>query len=88
MSRNDTLTAPAESLIRHAWDLWEQEPADPHADTLRSAVWALEESTDYGRSDQLPQLAREVVQALVLATGDEVDELLAPMPEVADWLGL
>lgn len=88
MSRNDTLTAPAEVLIRHAWDLYEQGPTDPNADTLRDAVWRLEEATDYGRTDQLPQLGREVVQALAVVTGDEVGEILDPMPGVAEWLSL
>ncbi|MCZ4577506.1 hypothetical protein O4158_00030 [Gordonia amicalis] len=84
----DTTTLSAtETLIRHAWDLYDQEPAAPHADSLRTAVWHLEEAVDYG-SEALPQRGREVVQALTLATGDEVDELLAPMPGVAAWLGL
>lgn len=78
----------AETLIRHAWDLYDQEPADPYADALRTAVWELEEAFDHGRTDALPQLGREVVQALTLTTGDEIDELLAPMPGVAAWLGL
>ncbi len=87
MTDTTTLSAP-ETLIRAAWDLYEQEPTGPYADSLRSAVWQLEEATDYGRTDALPRLGREVVQALTLATGDEVDELLAPMPGVAAWLGL
>lgn len=78
---------PAETLIRHAWDLYEQEPTAPYADALRAAVWGLEEAVDHG-ADDLPRLGREVVQALTLATGDEVDELLTPMPGVAAWLGL
>ncbi|ATD70740.1 MULTISPECIES: hypothetical protein [Gordonia] len=81
-----TLSAP-ETLIRHAWDLYEQEPTGPYAEPLRTAVWELEEAVDHG-SDDLPRLGREVVQALTLATGDEVDELLTPMPGVAAWLGL
>lgn len=76
-----------ETLIRAAWDLYEQEPTGPYADSLRSAVWQLEEATDCGRTN-LSRLGREVVQALTLATGDEVDELLTPMPGVAAWLGL
>lgn len=87
MTDTTTLSAP-ETLIRAAWDLYEQEPDAPYADALRAAVWELEEATDYGRTDALPRLGREVVQALTLATGDEVDELLAPMPGVAAWLGL
>lgn len=83
-----TACPPAETLIRHAWDLHEQEPTAPYAASLRIALWELEEAIDYGRTDALPRLGREVVQALTLATGDEVDELLTPMPGVAAWLGL
>ncbi|UOG22146.1 hypothetical protein MTX80_03410 [Gordonia amicalis] len=83
-----TTFSATETLIRHAWDLYDQEPTAPYADSLRTAVWQLEEAVDYGRTDALPQLGREVVQALTLATGDEVDELLTPMPGVAAWLGL
>lgn len=77
----------AETLIRYAWGLYEEEPTANYADSLRTAVWQLEEAVDYG-SDALPQRGREVVQALTFATGDDVDELLAPMPGVAAWLGL
>ena len=77
-----------ETLITHAWDIWQQEPTDPNADLLRDAVWRLEEATDNNLTDRLPQLGREVVQTLALVTGDEVSELLAPMSGVADWLGL
>ncbi|KAF0967818.1 MULTISPECIES: hypothetical protein [Gordonia] len=80
-------TVPAETLIRHAWDLYEQDTECDGADSLRHAVWQLEEAVDYDRDD-IEQLARRVVQALSIATGDEVDDLLAPMPAVATWLGL
>ncbi|RPA12619.1 hypothetical protein [Gordonia sp. OPL2] len=80
------MTAAAETLVTHAWDLWEQEPEADHADLLRDAVWRLEEATDLGHDD-VPKLAREVVYALTLCTGDERDEILAPMPGVASWLG-
>ncbi|UKO91068.1 hypothetical protein IHQ52_19000 [Gordonia amicalis] len=80
-------TVSAETLIRHAWDLYEQDTECDHAANLREAVWRLEEAVDYDRGD-VEQLARRVVQALCIATGDEVDDLLAPMPAVATWLGL
>ncbi|MBR7194086.1 hypothetical protein [Gordonia sp. SCSIO 19800] len=79
-------TVPAETLIRHAWDLYEQDPECDGADSLRHAVWQLEEAVDYDRDD-VEQLARCVVQSLSIATSDEVDDLLAPMPSVATWLG-
>ena len=79
-------TQPAETLIRHAWGLYEQDTECDHAANLREAVWQLEEAVDYDRDD-VEQLARRVVQALSIATGDEVDDLLAPMPAVATWLG-
>lgn len=79
--------APAETLIRHAWDLYEQGTECDQADNLRRAVWQLEEAVDYDHDD-VEQLARRVVQALSIATGDEVDDLLAPMPAVATWLEL
>ncbi len=80
-------TVPAEILIRNAWDLYEQDTECDHAEQLRHAVWQLEESVDCGRDD-VERLARRVVQALSIATGDELGELLAPMPSVAAWLGL
>jgi hypothetical protein len=80
------VSTPAETLITHAWGYWEQERAAEHAHNLRDAIWQLEEATDLGHGD-LPKLAREVVYALTLCTGDERDELLAPMPGVASWLG-
>ncbi len=49
-------------------------------------MWQLEEAVDYDHDD-VEQLARRVVQALSTATGDEVDDLLIPMPAVASWLG-
>lgn len=76
----------AETLVRHAWDAHEQDTGCAYADHLRDAVWQLEEAVDYGRAD-VEQLARRVVQALSIATGDEVDDLIAPMPAVATWLG-
>lgn len=79
-------TVSAETLIRHAWDLYEKDTECDHAANLREAVWRLEEAVDYDRDD-VEQLARRVVQALSIATGDEVDDLLAPMPAVATWLG-
>ncbi|ATD69192.1 MULTISPECIES: hypothetical protein [Gordonia] len=78
-------TAPVETLIRHGWDVWEQgATTDYYADRLRDAVWELEEAVDHQRPG-VDLLARRVVQALTIATGDEV---LAPMPAVAAWLGL
>lgn len=81
-------TEPVETLIRHGWDVWEQgATTDYYADRLRDAVWELEEAVDYQRPG-VELLARRVVQALTIATGDEVDEVLAPMPAVAVWLEL
>jgi len=80
-------TIPAETLIRHAWDLYENDTECDYAANLREAVWQLEEAVDYGHDD-VEHLARRVVRALSIATGDEVDDLLAPMPAVATWLGL
>ncbi|MCZ4538397.1 hypothetical protein O4159_23670 [Gordonia terrae] len=79
-------TIPAETLIRHAWDLYENDTECDHAANLREAVWQLEDAVDYDHDD-VEQLARRVVQALSIATGEEVDDLLAPMPAVATWLG-
>ncbi|MDH3026408.1 hypothetical protein QEN35_18800 [Gordonia alkanivorans] len=79
---------PAETLIRQAWDIYEQDRQCERADDLRAAVWALEESVDYGRATNVEALARRVVRELTTVTGDEVDEILAPMPTVAEWLGL
>lgn len=85
---NDELKPePVENLIRHAWDLYEQDPECDGADNLRHALWQLEEAVDYDHDD-VEHLGRSVVQALSIATGDEVDDLLAPMPAVATWLGL
>lgn len=80
-------TVPAETLIRHAWDLYEQDAECDYAANLREAVWQFEEAVDY-EHDDVEQLAHRVVQALSIATGDEVDDLLAPMPGVSAWLGL
>ena len=66
---------PAETLIRDAWDLYEQDSECDHAGNLRQAVWQLEEAVDYDRDD-VAKLARSVVQALTIA-GDDVDDLLA-----------
>lgn len=80
-------TEPVETLIRHGWDLYEQDSECDHAEQLRIALWQLEEAVDYGHDD-VQRFARRVVQALTIATGDEVDEVLAPMPVVAVWLEL
>ncbi len=61
-------TEPAELLIRHAWDLYEQDTECDHAAELRHAVWQLEEAVDYDHDD-VTRLARRVVQALSTATG-------------------
>ncbi|MCR8896519.1 hypothetical protein NWF34_06050 [Gordonia sp. GONU] len=80
-------TEPVETLIRHGWDVYEQDTECSHAEQLRIALWQLEEAVDYQRPG-VELLARRVVQALTIATGDEVDEVLAPMPAVAVWLEL
>ncbi|EON31984.1 hypothetical protein GTC6_15279 [Gordonia terrae C-6] len=81
------MSAPVETLITHAWDLYDQHPTCEYAANLRADVWALEESTDYA-TDSVKALARQVVHTLAIATGDEIHEILAPMPSVAAWLGL
>lgn len=78
---------PAETLIRHAWDLYERDSECDGADSLRHAVWQLEEAVDYDHDD-VERLARRVVQALSNATGEEVDDIMSPIGDVAAWLGL
>lgn len=80
-------TIPAETLIRRAWDLYEQDTECDGADSLRHAVWQLEEAVDYDHDD-VERLARRVVQALSNATGEEVDDIMSPIGDVAAWLGL
>ena len=80
-------TEPAELLIRQAWDLYEQDTQCDHAAELRHAVWQLEEAVDYDHDD-VEQLARRVIQTLSTATGEEVDDILSPIADVATWLGL
>lgn len=80
-------TEPAELLIRQAWDLYEQDTQCDYAAELRRAVWQLEEAVDYDHDD-VEQLARRVVHALSTATGEEVDDILSPIGDVAAWLGL
>ncbi|UPG68796.1 hypothetical protein [Gordonia hongkongensis] len=78
-------TVPAETLIRHAWGLYEQDTECDYAANLREAVWRLEEAVDYGHDD-VEALARRVIQALSVATGEEVGDILSPTPSVAAWL--
>ncbi|AZZ81681.1 hypothetical protein C5O27_11860 [Gordonia alkanivorans] len=86
MARMTPITPePVETLIRHAWDLYEQDSECDHAAHLRQAVWQLEEAVDYGHDD-VEARARRVIQALSVATGEEVGDILSPTPSVAAWL--
>ncbi|WGJ86084.1 hypothetical protein [Gordonia sp. SMJS1] len=86
MNRASSIS-PAETLIGHAWDLYEQDTECDHATAVRHAVWQLEEAVDYDHDD-VERRARRVVQALSIATGEEVDDIVSPIGDVAAWLGL